>query len=321
MFENESSFVSKLKKQMLKEFSCHDRNGVYAYTQKSMAYNSNKIEGSTLTSEQTASLFDTGSIVGEDNEIYRAKDIEEMTGHFKMFNEVLKNLEAPLNIEMIKSFHFQLKSGVFEDYANGYPIGEFKKYKNQVSDIETELPQNIPHKIGELVDQYNKSDKTLEDIVKFHAAYEKIHPFQDGNGRTGRAIILKQCFDANIVPVIVSDNEKLLYYQALHMAQTEHQYGKLLEFFKKEQKKYYENVKDFVIPFTEKEQASSFFSEPKEEDLAELASSKQETDKFTMVAGSSVKDIENRAGLSDAPEQQEEIEHDEQTSEEYEFVD
>ena len=120
-----------------------------------------------------------------------------------------------------------------------------------------------------------------EDIYINIQENEKIHPFQDENERTGRAIILKQCFDANIVPVIVSDNEKLLYYQALHMTQTEHQYGKLLEFFEKEQEKYYENVKDFVILFKEKEQASSFFSEPKEEDLAELASSKQETEKFT----------------------------------------
>lgn len=93
-----------------------------------------------------------------------------------------------------------------------------------------------------------------EDIYINIQENEKIHPFQDENERTGRAIILKQCFDANIVPVIVSDNEKLLYYQALHMAQTEHQYGKLLEFFEKEQEKYYENVKDFVIPFKEKDQ-------------------------------------------------------------------
>lgn len=243
-----SNFVLILKKQLKKEFSVHDRKGVYAYTQKIMAYNSNRIEGSTLTSEQTASLFDTGSLVGDSNEIYRAKDIEEMTGHFKMFNEVIKSLDKPLTIEMIKSFHFQLKAGVFEDYANGYPVGEFKKYKNHVSDIETELPENIPDKIAELIYKYEKSDKTLKDIVVFHAEYEHIHPFQDGNGRTGRAIMLKQCLDANIIPIIIRDDEKLLYYRALHQAQTENMYDKLLVFFENEQEKYYQNVKDYILP-------------------------------------------------------------------------
>lgn len=243
-----SNFVLILKKQLKKEFSVHDRKGVYAYTQKIMAYNSNRIEGSTLTSEQTASLFDTGSLVGDSNEIYRAKDIEEMTGHFKMFNEVIKSLNKPLTIEMIKSFHFQLKAGVFEDYANGYPVGEFKKYKNHVSDIETELPENIPDKIAELIHKYEKSDKTLKDIVVFHAEYEHIHPFQDGNGRTGRAIMLKQCLDANIIPIIIRDDEKLLYYRALHQAQTENMYDKLLVFFENEQEKYYQNVKDYILP-------------------------------------------------------------------------
>ena len=243
-----SNFVLILKKQLKKEFSVHDRKGVYAYTQKIMAYNSNRIEGSTLTSEQTASLFDTGSLVGDSNEIYRAKDIEEMTGHFKMFNEVIKSLDKPLTIEMIKSFHFQLKAGVFEDYANGYPVGEFKKYKNHVSDIETELPENIPDKIAELIHKYEKSDKTLKDIVVFHAEYEHIHPFQDGNGRTGRAIMLKQCLDANIIPIIIRDDEKLLYYRALHQAQTENMYDKLLVFFENEQEKYYQNVKDYILP-------------------------------------------------------------------------
>uniref|UniRef100_UPI0040251932 Fic family protein n=1 Tax=Roseburia faecis TaxID=301302 RepID=UPI0040251932 len=243
-----SNFVLILKKQLKKEFSVHDRKGVYAYTQKIMAYNSNRIEGSTLTSEQTASLFDTGSLVGDSNEIYRAKDIEEMTGHFKMFNEVIKSLDKPLTIEMIKSFHFQLKAGVFEDYANGYPVGEFKKYKNHVSDIETELPENIPDKIAELIHKYEKSDKTLKDIVVFHAEYKHIHPFQDGNGRTGRAIMLKQCLDANIIPIIIRDDKKLLYYRALHQAQTENMYDKLLVFFENEQEKYYQNVKDYILP-------------------------------------------------------------------------
>ncbi len=243
---DEKAFVLQLKKQLITEFERKDKKGVYALTQKSMAYNSNKIEGSTLTSEQTASLFDTGTIVSEDNSVYRAKDIEEMTGHFKMFNEVIKSLEQPLSSDMIKKFHYQLKIGVFEDYANGYPIGEFKNRANQVSDITTELPQNIPGRIDELVSSYNCGNKELVDIVRFHAEYEHIHPFQDGNGRTGRAIIFKQCLDSNILPVVIFDTDKIRYYHALHAAQIEKDYEKLLSFFEDQQSKYFEKIKPFV---------------------------------------------------------------------------
>lgn len=240
--------VENIKKQIMQEFSGHDRKGLYAYTQKNMAYNSNKIEGSTLTSEQTASLFDTGTIIGCNNEVYRAKDVEEMTGHFKMFNEVLKNIGKPITIDMIKSFHFQLKSGVFEDYANGYPVGEFKNRVNTVSDIETAKPNDVSVRIQDLLDKYNSGNKSFEDIVKFHAEYEYIHPFQDGNGRTGRAILLKQCLDSSVMPVIISDNEKPVYYKALHSAQVDKKYEPLMTFFSQEQDKYYNAVKEMIRP-------------------------------------------------------------------------
>lgn len=248
------SFAIQLKEQLLDEFSRNDRKGVYSFTQKMMAYNSNKIEGSTLTSEQTASLFDTGTIVGDEKFIYRAKDIEEMNGHFKMFNEALKSLDKTLTSDIIKSYHYQLKSGVFEDYANGYKVGEFKDRVNQVSDIITELPQNIPSRIEEIVSNYNNSSRTLMDIVMFHAEYEHIHPFQDGNGRTGRAIMLKQCLDSNIIPIIISDNKKALYYHALHTAQTQRYFNDLMEFFLEEQSNYFEQVKNYVIKISDDKQ-------------------------------------------------------------------
>lgn len=244
-----SEFTKKLKIQILDEFNQQDRKGIYAYTQKAMAYNSNKIEGSTLTSEQTASIFDTGTLIVEDNSVvYRTKDIEEMTGHFKMFNEVLKSLGKPLSSSMIKSFHYQLKAGVFEDYANGYPVGEFKNRMNQVSDIKTELPKDVPQKIEELLLEFNNKALDLSDITEFHAKYEKIHPFQDGNGRTGRAILLKQCLENDLIPVIISDDDKAIYYHALHLAQTQEDYSKLKAFFEKEQVMYYENIKEYIFP-------------------------------------------------------------------------
>lgn len=239
-------FVTKLKAQLISEFQVNDRKGVYSYTQKAMAYNSNKLEGSTFTSEQTASLFDTGTVVAEDGFVLRAKDVEEMNGHFKLFNEIVKSLGAPLSPELIKRFHYQLKAGVFQDYANGYPVGEYKNRANQVSDIVTELPENIPARIESLVSRYNSGDKDLAAIAEFHAEYEKIHPFQDGNGRTGRAIIVKQCLDSSLIPAIVYDDDKELYYHTLHKAQADNECAGLVRLLEKGQNRYYEAVRRYV---------------------------------------------------------------------------
>lgn len=239
-------FVTKLKAQLISEFQVNDRKGVYSYTQKAMAYNSNKLEGSTFTSEQTASLFDTGTVVAEDGFVLRAKDVEEMNGHFKLFNEIVKSLGAPLSPELIKRFHYQLKAGVFQDYANGYPVGEYKNRANQVSDIVTELPENIPARIESLVSRYNSGNKDLAAIAEFHAEYEKIHPFQDGNGRTGRAIIVKQCLDSSLIPAIVYDDDKELYYHTLHKAQVDNECAGLVKLLEKGQNRYYEAVRRFV---------------------------------------------------------------------------
>ena len=121
-----------------------DRSGVYAYTQRLLAYNSNKIEGSTLTEEQTASLFDNGTLPKSDD-YYRAKDVEEMNGHFLMFNKMLDTLDMPLTQELIKKFHYELKSGVFEDRANGYAIGDYKHRPNMIGMYQT-VDQKMLHR-------------------------------------------------------------------------------------------------------------------------------------------------------------------------------
>ena len=149
---DEKKFVEVLKQRLLIEFKIMDRSGVYGYTQRSMAYNSNKIEGSTLTERQTASLFDTGTFFSDDaDEIFRAKDVEEMTGHFTMFNHMLKHLGEPISEEFIKSLHRSLKESVFEDFANGYAVGDWKKRKNMVGNIQTAAPNEVPEKIAELI--------------------------------------------------------------------------------------------------------------------------------------------------------------------------
>ena len=204
-----------------------DRGGIYALTQRMMAYNSNKIEGSTLTEKQTASLFDTGTLSSEDA-VIRAKDVEEMTGHFLMFNEMLKTYDLPLSHELIKRYHYKLKSGVFEDLANGYPVGEYKNRRNMVSDIVTAMPEEVEGRMTELLEWYHALPQhTLADLAKFHADYEAIHPFQDGNGRTGRIIPFKECLKNDIVPFIIRDDRKVEYYHALNAAQTKGAYGAL----------------------------------------------------------------------------------------------
>lgn len=236
----------KIRNQLLFEFERRDRQGIYAKFQKMMAYNSNKIEGSTLTGEQTASLFDTGTLYATNDIVYRAKDIEEMNGHFKLFNKMLKTLDEPLTEELIKEFHYELKVGVFEDMANGYPVGEYKNRENIVSDIKTASPDDVSVRIKALLDKYNGM-MNMEDIAVFHAEFEKIHPFQDGNGRTGRMIILKQCLENDIFPILIEDKFKMEYYHALHRCQVDGSGRELVSLFEKEQGLLYEEVKNMIM--------------------------------------------------------------------------
>lgn len=243
---NSQSTAQAIKQNLIDDYEMGNRKGLYALTQKLMAYNSNRIEGSTLTSEQTASLFDTGTLVSNGVEVYKAKDIEEMNGHFKMFNHFLKHINDPLSIELIKQFHYQLKNGVFEDLANGYPIGEFKNRVNQVSDIKTTKPSEVESQIHDLLETYSHKTMTIEDIARFHADYEKIHPFQDGNGRTGRMILFKQCLDNDISPIVIRDEDKAIYNRALNRAQKDGDISDLVNLFQKCQEKYLENIAEFV---------------------------------------------------------------------------
>lgn len=219
------SFTTRLIQRLQIEQKKNDHGGVYAFAQRTLAYHSNRIEGSTLTEKQTASLFDTGTLTSEDA-LIRAKDVEEMTGHFLMFNEMLKTYKEPLSHELMKRYHYKLKSGVFEDIANGYPIGEYKNRRNIVSDITTALPEDVHARMTTLLDEYNAADKhDLHGLAKFHADYEAIHPFQDGNGRTGRLILFKECLKNDIIPFVVNDSRKAEYYHALNTAQTKQDYS------------------------------------------------------------------------------------------------
>ncbi len=151
---NYNTQFEKLLKRLKIEFNKQDKSGAYGETQRLLAYNSNRIEGSTLTYNQTSSIFETGTILSDD-EIVKTKDIEEMNGHFVMFNNMLKNYNLTLSEDLIKSYHYDLKFGVFEDKANGYPVGEYKNRGNRVSDITTSSPSDVSDKMKSLLNEYN----------------------------------------------------------------------------------------------------------------------------------------------------------------------
>jgi len=240
-----TDLIKKLKKRLFIEFNKRDRSGIYAVTSRELAYNSNKIEGSTLTENQTASLFDTGLLPVSDN-VYRAKDIEEMNGHFLMFNHMLKTLDEDLSEELIKKFHYELKSGVFEDKANGYNIGEYKARPNIAGIMQTSLPVNVSDDMKELLIWYKNSEKNLRTIALFHLKYEKIHPFQDGNGRTGRMILFREALKNDIIPPIIHDENRMEYIEGIKEYSDTGSSEKMYELLMKEQNKYTKTVKFFL---------------------------------------------------------------------------
>jgi conserved hypothetical protein len=242
--------MSEFKKWLIDRFIIErkkfDRSGVYAYTQRVMAYNSNKIEGSTLTPEQTASLFDNGTLPRSDD-YYRAKDVEEMNGHFLMFNYMLDTLEEPLSQKLIKQFQYELKSGVFEDRANGYAIGDYKQRPNMVGMYRTALPKEVPDEMEKLLVWYEAQPKNMETLAKFHARYESIHPFQDGNGRTGRMILFRESLKYEEVdPFIILDDDRTVYIEALKEFRENGTVSQLTELLQKEAEIYYKQCEYFM---------------------------------------------------------------------------
>lgn len=243
--ENQKKITGFLLERFKIERGRFDRSGVYAYTQRLLAYNSNKIEGSTLTEEQTASLFDNGTLPCSDS-YYRAKDVEEMNGHFLMFNKMLDTLGEKLSQELIKSFHYELKSGVFEDRANGYAIGDYKERPNMVGIYRTTKPEDVQGEMERLLNWYFSVQTDIYVLAEFHARYESIHPFQDGNGRTGRIILFRECLKNGIVPAVIEDKNRGEYMDGLKQYREEKRTDKLAALLEKEQASYKEKCSYFI---------------------------------------------------------------------------
>ena len=189
--------------------------GIYHRTQIDLTYNSNHMEGSRLTRNQTRYIFETNT-VGVENEVLNVDDVIETVNHFHCIDLVIDHADDILSEKFIKELHLTLKNGTSDSRKDWFAVGEYKKIPNEVGGMDTALPEEVADKMKTLLKEYNViKEKTLEDILDFHVKFERIHPFQDGNGRVGRLIMFKECLRHNIVPFIIEDNLKLFYYRGL----------------------------------------------------------------------------------------------------------
>lgn len=189
--------------------------GIYHKTQIELTYNSNHIEGSSLTHEQTRYIFETNTIGVEDGSL-NVDDVIETANHFRLVSLIIDNAKSVLTEEFIKELHLLLKNGTSDSRRDWFVVGDYKKLPNEVGGMNTTPPEEVSGKMKELLNEYNvKEEKSLEDILDFHVKFEKIHPFQDGNGRVGRLIMFKECLKYDIVPFIIEDDLKMFYYRGL----------------------------------------------------------------------------------------------------------
>jgi len=187
--------------------------GIYHKTQIDLTYNSNHIEGSRLTHDQTRYIFETNTI-GVEKEVLN--DVIETANHFRCIDVIIDNAKAALTEKFIKELHLILKNGTSDSRKDWFAVGDYKKIPNEVGGMDTALPEEVADKMKGLLTEYNgKEEKTFENILDFHVKFERIHPFQDGNGRVGRLIMFKECLKYNIVPFIIEDNLKMFYYRGL----------------------------------------------------------------------------------------------------------
>lgn len=189
--------------------------GIYHKTQIDLTYNSNHIEGSRLTHDQTRYIFETNTI-GVQDEALNIDDVIETVNHFRCIDLMIDRANEVLSEKFIKELHFTLKSGTSDSKKEWFAIGNYKKMPNEVGGIETALPEEVVDKMKNLLIEYrSKKEKTFDDILDIHVKFERIHPFQDGNGRVGRLIMFKECLKYNIVPFIIDESLKIYYYRGL----------------------------------------------------------------------------------------------------------
>lgn len=209
--QQSSPLLDTLRKE--KQSGLH--GGIYHKIQIELTYNSNHIEGSKLTHDQTRYIYETNTI-GIENSAVNVDDIVETANHFKCIDMIIDNAGRKLNEHFIKQLHLTLKSGTSDSRKDWFAVGDYKKLPNEVGGRSTTAPEDVADEIKKLLFSYNKQEeKSLDDLLDFHYIFERIHPFQDGNGRVGRLILFKECLRNNIVPFIIDDDLKLFYYRGL----------------------------------------------------------------------------------------------------------
>ena len=211
--------LEKLKRELISQKNSKFKGNIYHYSQVNFAYNSNKIEGTHLSEDETEEIFVTNSYIPKEDDVVKLDDLIEMKNHFRLFDYMLDIYEKKLDKSMIIEMNKILKRGTSDEDNPRYNVGGFKIVPNRIgliNVIDTSSPKDTPKDIDNLLSWYNSIENvTLEDIIEFHYRFEKIHPFGDGNGRVGRMIMFKECLKNNIMPFIVLDNGKTFYLRGL----------------------------------------------------------------------------------------------------------
>lgn len=239
-----SEKTSPLLRSLSEQKASGMKGGIYHRTQIDLTYNSNHIEGSKLTHDQTRYIFETNTLGLGDNAV-NVDDIVETVNHFRCIDYIIDHAEERLTENFIKQLHLMLKTGTSDSRKEWFAVGEYKRLPNEVGGQETTPPEQVHQQMKELLNDYNHNRrKSFDDILDFHVRFERIHPFQDGNGRVGRLLVFKECLANGIVPFIITDELKMFYYRGLqewghingYLTDTcltaQDQYKALLEYFK-----------------------------------------------------------------------------------------
>ena len=207
--------ISPLLKSLREQKATHLKGGIYHTTQIELTYNSNHIEGSQLTHDQTRYIYETNTI-GITERAINVDDIIETINHFRCIDYIIDHTGERMTEEMVKHLHLILKTGTSGSFKEWFAVGEYKRLPNEVGGQKTCPPEEVHKRMKVLLNEYNSKKKiSLEDILDFHVRFERIHPFQDGNGRVGRLLLFKECLANNIVPFIITDELKMFYYRGL----------------------------------------------------------------------------------------------------------
>ena len=200
------------------------KNGLYRLIQIDFAYNSNRMEGSTLTEDDTRLIYETGKMIADKGDMINANDVIETVNHFRCFDYLLDVAEEKLSEVHIKEFHRILKRGSLDEDKPYFAVGDYKKQENIAGNIETTAPKDVPIAMSKLLDSFHHVSEEYQDrsdgeklrgIIDFHVKFEKIHPFQDGNGRVGRLVMFKSCLENHIMPFVIEDKNRPYYLQGL----------------------------------------------------------------------------------------------------------